>query len=115
MATLTTQSINRLSAGTTIIPVAATGTGDAMACGPDMMLWVVNAGANSSTVTLNIPAARVWETGVTLVSPAISVQSGQTRAIGAVDAGTFADPTTGLCSITYSQGTISVAAVQLTR
>lgn len=115
MATLTTQSINRLSSGTTIAPAAATGTGDALACGPDMALWVVNAGAASSTVTLNIPAARVWESGVALVSPAISVQSGQTRVIGAVDSATFADPTTGLCSVTYSQGTISVAAVQLTR
>jgi len=122
VATLVTQYISRLSTGgtsvggTTIIPVAATGTGDAMQCGPDMMLYVVNAGAAaSSTVTMNIPTTRVWETGVALTSPAISVQAGQTKLIGAIDAPTFADPTTGLCSISYSQGTISVAAVQLTR
>ena len=115
MATLTTQSISRSTSGTTITPVAAAGTGDAMSCGAQNMLEVVNAGASSCTVTLAIPAARVWESGVGLASPVVSVQSGQTRWLGPIDAVTFADTTTGLCTITYSQGTVTVAAVQLTQ
>ena len=115
MATLTTQVISRSSSGTSIAPVAATGTGDAMSCGAQNMLNVVNAGASSSTITLAIPAARVWESGVALTNPTYSVQAGQTRWIGPIDAVTFADTTTGLCTITYSQGTVSVAAVQLTQ
>ncbi len=116
MATLTTQFINRGTSsvgGTSIAPVAATGTGDAMTCGAQSMLWVVNAGASSSTITMNVPDTRVFESGVAIVDPAFSVQSGQTRVWGPVDAVTFMDPTTGLASVTYSQGTISVAAVNL--
>ena len=117
MATLTTQTIARpltASAGTTLAPVALTYAGDAMACGANMMLMVVStAAATSNTVTLNVPAARIWESGVAISSVNCSVQAGQTRFIGPVDAITFADPTTGLCSITYSQGTATVAAVQL--
>lgn len=112
MATLTTQVINR--AGAVITPVAAAGGGDAMACGSNMMLEVVNGGGSPITVTLNIPAARTFEPNVALTSPAISVTNGTTKWIGPIDAVTFQDPTTALCSITYSGVTsVTVAAVQL--
>ncbi len=116
MATLSTQIVNRATAsGTTLAPVAAAGTGDAMSCGAQNMLMVVNAGANSCTVTMTVPGSRTWESGVAVTSPAFSVQAGQTKFWGPVDAVTFADPTTGLAAISYSQGTVTVAAVQLTQ
>ena len=61
------------------------------------------------------PGRTVITSGVGLTSPVVSVQSGQTRWLGPIDAVTFADTTTGLCTITYSQGTVTVAAVQLTQ
>ena len=112
MATLTTQVVNR--AGTVITPVAAAGGGDAMTVGSGMMLEVVNGGGAPITVTLNVPASRTFEPNVAITSPAISVTNGTTKWIGPVDAGTFMDPTTGLCTITYSAVTsVTVAAVQL--
>src|SRR5262247_823808 len=112
MATLTTQTINR--AGLAPTYAAAAGGGDAMSCGSGMFLHIKNAGGAAITVTLNVPAARVYEPNVAITSPAISVP-GTTgdKMIGPVDAGTFADPTTGLCSLTYSGVTsVTVAAVQ---
>lgn len=114
MATLTTQVITR--AGTVITPVAAAGGGDAMQVGSGMMLEVVNGGGSPITVTLNIPAARTYEPNVAITSPAVSVTNGTTRWFGPIDAQTFADPVTGLLSITYSGvTTVTVAAVQLSQ
>jgi hypothetical protein len=81
-----------------------------------MMLEVVNGGGSPITVTLNVPAARTYEPNVAITSPAVSVTNGTTRWFGPIDAGTFQDPTTGLCTITYSGVTsVTVAAVQLTQ
>lgn len=114
MATLTTQVINR--GGTVVTPVAAAGGGDAMSCGAGMMLRVVNGGGAPITVTLAVPAARTYEANVSITSPAISVTNGTTKEIGPIDAQTFMDPTTGLCTITYSGvTTVTVAAVQLSQ
>lgn len=114
MATLTTQVITR--AGVVITPVSAAGAGDAMACGSGMMLEVVNGGGSSCTVTINVPASRTYEPNVAITSPAIAVTNGTTKWIGPIDAQTFADPTTGLASITYSTvASVTVAAVQLSQ
>lgn len=114
MATLTTQVINR--AGAVITPVAAAGGGDAMACGTGMMLEVVNGAGAPITVTLAVPAARTFEPNVAITSPAISVTNGTTKWIGPIDGQTFMDPTTGLCTVTYSSATsVNVAAVQLSQ
>jgi hypothetical protein len=116
VATLTTQFINRATAsgGTTLSYAAATGGGDAMSCGAAMLLAVVNGGASSCTVTPVVPGTRTWEQGVAITSPAFSVQAGQTRYWGPIDAQTFSDPVTGLCTISYSQvTTVTVAAVQV--
>jgi hypothetical protein len=114
MATLTTQTITR--AGAVITPVAAAGGGDAMACGAGNFLRVVNGGGSPITVTLAIPSARTYEANVAITSPVISVTNGTTKDIGPIDAGTFMDPTTGLCTITYSGVTsVTVAAIQLTQ
>lgn len=115
MATLTTQNVNRAGLGPTY--AAAAGGGDAMECGSGMFLHIKNAGGSPITVTLNVPAARTYEPNVAITSPAISVPAttGE-RMIGPIDAGTFMDPTTGLCSVTYSGVTsVTVAAIKLTQ
>jgi hypothetical protein len=113
MATLTTQGGVVRGAGQVITPVAATGGGDAMSCGQGMFLRVVNGGGSSITVTMTIPAARTIEAGVPAVSPTFSVTNGTTKEWGPVDAQWFSDPTTSLCTITYSAVTsVTVAAVQ---
>ena len=114
MATLSTQVINR--AGLNMTTSAAAGGGDAMSTGSGMVLYVNNGGGSPITVTLNVPAARTYEPNVAITSPTVSVTNGQSRYIGPVDSGTFMDPTTGLCSITYSGVTsVTVAAVQLSQ
>lgn len=112
MATLTTQNITR--AGVTPTLGAAAGGGDAMECGSGMFFYISNSGA-STTITFNVPAARTYEPNVAITSPAIVVASG-VRFIGPIDAATFADPTTGLCSITYtSVASVTVGAIKLTQ
>ncbi len=105
--------INRLGLGPTF--AAATGGGDAMACGSGMFLHIKNVSAGNITVTLNIPTARTYEPNVAITSPAVVVPlTTGDRMIGPIDAQTFADPVTGLCSITYSGVTsLTVAAIQL--
>jgi len=112
LATLTTQNITR--AGLTPALVAAAGGGDAMECGSGMFLQIKNSGA-SCTVTFVVPAARVYEPNVAITSPAVVIASGE-RLIGPIDAGTFADPTTGLCTVTYSSvASVTVGAMKLTQ
>jgi len=81
MATLTTQAISR--AGITPSYAAVAGGGDACEVGDDIYLHFKNTNAATCTVTLAIPAT----TGDKLIGP-----------VGAL----FKDPTTGLCTITYS-------------
>jgi len=80
-----------------------------------MFLHIKNAGGSPITVTLNVPAGRTYEPNVAITSPAISVPATTgDRMIGPIDAATFADPVTGLLSITYSAVTsVTVAAVNL--
>jgi hypothetical protein len=112
VATLTTQVINR--AGTVVTPVSATGGGDAAPVGSGMMLEVVNGGGSPITVTLAIPAGASGYPNVAYTSTAVSVTNGTTKWIGPLAAPLYADPTTGLCTITYSAVTsVTVAAVQL--
>lgn len=112
MATLTTQVVNR--AGTVITPVAATGGGDAMTCGQGMMLEVVNGGGSPITVTLAIPAGASGYPNAAYTSTAVTVANAVTKWIGPIAAPLYQDPTTGLCTITYSGvTTVTVAAVQL--
>lgn len=115
MATLTTQTINRAGLGPTY--AAAAGGGDAMSCGSGMFLHIKNTGGASITVTLVVPSSRTYEPNVAITSPVITVPSTTgDRMIGPIDAGTFADPVTGLCSLTYSGVTsVTVAAVNLSQ
>lgn len=113
MATLTTNVINRASLLDPTL-VAATGGGDAMQVGSGMFLCINNGGASPITVTLAVPAARTFEPNVAITSPQITVANATKRWVGPVDAQTFMDPTTGLCTITYSGVTsVTVGAFQL--
>ena len=112
MATLTQQIVNR--AGTVITPVAATGGGDAMACGQNNWLRVVNGGGSPITVTLAIPAGAAGYPNTAYTSTAVSVTNGTTKEIGPIPGPLYQDPTTGLCTITYSAVTsVTVAALTL--
>lgn len=114
MATLATQVINRSGLANPTF-AAATGGGDAMVCGPGMFIEAKNASGAPITVTMVVPTARLYESGVSVTSPTFSVSAttGVTR-WGPVDAATFADPTTGLCTITYSGVTsLTVGAFNL--
>jgi hypothetical protein len=112
MATLTTQVITR--AGTVITPVAAAGGGDAMTCGQNNFLRVVNGGGAPITVTIAIPAGASGYPNAAYTNTAVSVTNGTTKDIGPIPAQLYMDPTTGLATITYSAVTsVTVAAVQL--
>jgi len=113
MATL---ALNTISRAGLLKPAlaAASGGGDAMAVGSDYYLEVANGGASPINVTLVVPAARTYVPNVAITSPVIAVANGTTKLIGPIDPGTFADPTTGLCTITYSSVTsVTVAAYNL--
>lgn len=112
MATLTTQVVNR--AGVTLTFGAAAGGGDAMSCGSGMFLYVKNGGGSPITVTLAVPSGVVAAPNLPISNLAVSVSNGSEKCIGPVSAQFFQDPTTGLCTITYSGVTsVTVAAVQL--
>lgn len=112
MATLTTQVVNR--AGTVITPVAAAGGGDAMSCGPNNYLKVVNGGGSPINVTIAIPSGASGYPNVSYTNTVVSVTNGTTKDIGPIAAPIYQDPTTGLATITYSAVTsVTVAACQL--
>lgn len=114
MATLTTQVVNR--GGTVPVYYAVAGGGDAMQCGSGMFLHIKNGGGSTQTVTLVVPATRTFEPNVGITSPVIGVANASEKMIGPIDAQTFADPTTGLCSLTYTTATsITATAIQLTQ
>src|SRR5215471_14811239 len=115
MATLTAQPMNRGGLGPTYASVTI--GGDACPCGYGVFLHFKNTAGSGRQVQLNIPAGRVWEPGV-VPAPVLFTVPATTgdRMVGPVDALTFADPITGLCSITYPAGAdaaLTVAVVQL--
>jgi hypothetical protein len=116
MATLTTQVPTRL--GITPTYAAVTGGGDACECSNDIMLHFKNTNAATYTVTLvspagNSPFANNAYTSAGVVIPATTGD----KMIGPIDPGLFKDPTTGLCSITYTgtttNGTVAVIRLQI--
>jgi hypothetical protein len=114
MATLTTQSISRV--GITPTYAAVAGGGDACEVGDDIFLHFKNTNAATCTVTLAIPSGASGYPNVAYTNPAIIIPATTgDKMIGPISAGLFKDPTTGLCTITYS-GTstnTTVACVKL--
>jgi hypothetical protein len=100
MATLTTQSVTR--AGITPSFAAVNSGGDACECGDDIYLEFKNTNAATCTVTLAIPSAASTYSNVTYTNVAVTIPATTgDKLIGPVSA-LFKDPTTGLCTITYS-------------
>ena len=112
MATLSTQTITRAGVGPTY--AAATGGGDAMTCGSDYYLHVKNGAASTMTVTLAIPSGASGWPNVAYTSSAVQVPNTGERIIGPIQAPIYQDPTTGLCTITYSTtASVTVGAFNL--
>lgn len=100
MANLTTQNVTR--AGVTPTYAAAAAGGDACEVGDDIYLQFKNTGTQK-TVTLAIPSSastypNVAYTNTTVTVPATTGD----KVVGPISAGLYKDPTTGLCTITYS-------------
>ena len=112
MATLPTQPVNRT--GVTPTYAAAAGGGDACEVGDDIYLHAKNTTAGAITVTLAIPASSSAYPNVTYTSTAVSVPatSGD-KLIGPISAGLYKDPTTGLCTITYSGAGLTVGVFKV--
>lgn len=101
MATLTPQIVTRTGLGPTY--AACTGGGDAAACGADNFLHVKNTSGAPITVTLAIPAGVSSVPQVVYTSSVVSIPATTgDRMIGPLLAQIYQDPTTGLCTITYS-------------
>jgi hypothetical protein len=114
MATLTTQIPTLL--GITPTYAAVTGGGDACECSTDIFLHFKNTNAATCTVTLVSPAANSTHTNAPYVVAGVVIPATTgDKMIGPIDPGIFKDPTTGLCSITYTGTTTNttVAVVRL--
>lgn len=111
MATLTQQQINR--AGVADSLTAAAGGGDACEAGVGRFLRVNNGGGAGITVTLAIPSSSSPIPNVTYTNVAVSVTNGTSKIIKVGPE--MKDPTTGLCTITYSGVTsVTVGAFTVT-
>ena len=112
MATLATQVVTRAGAVPTY--AAATGGGDAMACSADSFLHVKNGGGSSITVTLAIPAGTSGWPQAAYTNSVVTVANASEKMIGPIQPQLYADPVTGLCTITYSGvTTVTVGAFQV--
>lgn len=99
MALLATQSITR--AGLAPSYAAAAGGGDTFRPGPNVFLHCKNASGGALTVTVVTP--RTDAMGNAIADNAVSVPATTgDRMIGPFPFEHYADPTTGLASITYS-------------
>jgi hypothetical protein len=112
MATLATQTVNRAGVNQTLS--AANGGGDAMAVGSGMFLRAKNASGGNITVTIAIPAGASGYPNVAYTSTAVVVPlTTGDMLIGPISS-LYADPTTGLATITYSGVTsLTVGAFNL--
>lgn len=108
MANLATQAVS--TSGTTITYAAASAGGDTCEASGDVELRV-KTGATGATVTVASPTP-CSQGGTHPLS--IVVAANAEVAIGPLPAQRFANPTTGLVNITYSQvATVTVAAVRV--
>lgn len=114
MATLSTQVIVRT--GITPSYASVAGGGDACEVGDDIYLHFKNTNAATYTATLAIPSSNSTYAGVTYTSTAVTIPATTgDKLIGPISAGLYKDPTTGLCTITYTGTTTNgtVACVKL--
>jgi hypothetical protein len=113
LATLTVNTVSLAGFRDDNALVAAAGGGDAFAPGADTFFRINNGGGAPITVTFTTPATIG---GIAIDNPAVVVTNAQSRLIGPFPYELFADPTTGLCVVTYSGvTTVTVAAFKLPR
>lgn len=113
MATLTVQQITRVGAAPTF--AAATGGGDACPVGTNIYIEVKNGSGSPITVTLATIAGAAPFAGTALAAESFSVPATTGDIVyGPIHPLLFADPTTGMCTITYSAVTsLTIGAFQL--
>jgi hypothetical protein len=97
MALLTTQTIVRTGLSPTYSPVAAS---DTLVPDSQTFLHVKNAGGSPDTCVCVVASGD--PPGLTISDNSVSVTNAQERMIGPLPAQFFADPTTGLCTVTHS-------------
>lgn len=101
MATLTVNSVTQAGFRDDNALVAAAGGGDAFAPGPTTFVRINNGGGSGITATFVTPGT-VGTTGLTIADGGGTVTNAQSRLFGPFPAEIYADPTTGLVTLTYS-------------
>jgi hypothetical protein len=113
MATLALQKVSRLGAAPTF--AACTAGGDACPVGANVWLEVKNTGGTQCVVTLACPNPVYPDTVITAETFTVPITTGDII-YGPINPQLFADPTTGLCTITYSQVvSCTIGAFQLSQ
>lgn len=97
MALLTTQNISRAGVTPAYTAVAAS---DTFVPDGQTFIHVKNGGGSPDTCVLAV--AQGDPPGLTVSDVSVSVTNAQERMIGPLPANFFADPTTGLCTVTHS-------------
>lgn len=96
MALLTTQAVTLSGVQVSLAAVAAS---DTFQPGDNVFLWVNNGGGSPDTVALVTPAT---SRGLAVADAGGSVTNGTAKVFGPFPAALFADPTTGLVTVTHS-------------
>lgn len=111
MAALTVQNISR----TGVVPsYAAVAASDTFLPDSNTIIHVKNGGGSSDTVTVAV--LRGDPPGLTIADVTMAVANGAEKFQGPWPAEFFADPTTGLATITHSfQTSVTIAVLKLTQ
>lgn len=99
MATLTTQTVSRAGITPTYAAVAAS---DVFTPDATTFLHIKNGGGSPDAVSVSVLQGNPPAAGLTISPVTISVTNGQERMIGPFPPYFFADPTTGLATVTHS-------------
>jgi len=111
LALLTTQSISRTGVTPSYTAVAAS---DTFTPDAQTFIHVKNGGGSSDTCVVQVLAGD--PPGLTISDNSVSVTNGQERMIGPFPANFFADPTTGLATVTHGFTTsVTVGVFKLTQ
>lgn len=97
MALLTTQTISRTGLTPSLGAVAAS---DTFVPGSDTFIHIVNGGGSPDSAVFAVAGGD--PPGLSISDVTVSVTNAQQRMIGPFPAQFFADPTTGLCTVTHS-------------
>lgn len=110
MALLTTQNVARTAITPSYAAVAAT---DTFVPGNTTFLHIKNGGGSPDTVTVQVLQGD--PPGLTIADTTVSVTNAQERMIGPFPPQFYADPTTGLATVTHSFTTsVTVAVINVT-